>query len=179
MNGAGSVRPHEGGPCRIRRGPPSFTLVEVVLAIGIISFCLIMLVPLIAVGMNTDRMVRQQIIGLSLCRQIESDLRATAPSTNASPLYGIPIPGVGATVTATLYDSYATSATNFGLARQNSSQYLFTIILTGPVAASPNDPVNAQIQASWPAQITPVPQSNPTNVIGSVNLDVAIDRFGS
>jgi len=179
MKAAGSGQPPGGGPFRVRRGAPSFTLVEVVLAIGIISFCLIMLVPLIAVGMNTDRMVRQQIIGLSLCRQIESDLRATAPGTNASPLYGIPIPGVGGTVTATLYDSYATSATNFGLTRQSASQYLFTIILTGPVATSPNDPVNAQIQASWPAQITPIPQGNPTNVVGSVNLDVAIDRFGS
>jgi type II secretory pathway pseudopilin PulG len=169
--------------CRLRGGTAAFSLVEVVMAIGIISFCLLTLVAMVSVGLGANRLVREQVVGLSLCREIESDLKATASTNSVSPLYQIPIPAVGATTTTTRYDSYASSTASFSTTRPTTgSQYRFTITLTGASNTSPNDPVNARIQATWPPQIVPsAPSSlsNPTNVIGTVNLDVAVNRFGS
>lgn len=178
------VKLGQPGSVRFRSKPQrarAFSLVEVVLSLGIVTFCFLVLIALISVGLTNNKLVREQIIALDLCRQIESDMKATAPANSVSPLYGISMPPVGATSTTTLYDSYTATTASFGT-KTASSQYRFTITLTGPPATSPNDPVNAQIQATWPPQIAPLSPSgtgNPTNVIGSVNLDVAINRFGS
>ena len=164
-----------------REGKRAFSLVEIVLAIGVVTFCLLSLLGLISVGLNDNKLVREQIIALNLCRNIESDLRATGPTNTVSPLYGIPIPAAGTSSSTTLYDSYATGTASFG-AMTSASQYRFTITLTGPASGFPNDPVNANIEATWPAQIvpkSPSSTSNPTNVVGTVNLDVAINRVGS
>lgn len=159
----------------------AFSLIEVVLALGIITFSFLILIALISLGLNSNRLAHEQIIALNLCRQIESDLKATPSTNSVSPLYAIAVPSVGVTNTTVLYDSYSSSTTSFGSVATNS-QYRFTITLTGPPTTSPNDPVNAQIQATWPAQVVPLAASatsNPTNVVGTVNLDVAITRFGS
>jgi len=172
---------------RLGFGPRSlaFSLVEVVLSLGIVTFCSLTLIALIPEGLSSNKASREQIIALNLCRNIESDLKSTASTTNSSPLYGITIPAAASVPTTnvtTLYDSYATSANSFSTTRSSSSQYRFTVTLVGPTTSSPNDPVNAKIQATWPPSVTPVAPSslgNPTNTIGTVNLDIAINRFGS
>jgi len=164
----------------------AFSLVEVVLSLGIVTFCSLTLIALIPEGLNANKASREQIIALNLCRNIESDLKATASTSTVSPLFGIAIPAattaIPSTNTVTLYDSYATSTVSFSTTRSSSSQYRFTVTLVGATTSSPNDPVNAKIQATWPssvAPLTPSSESNPTNTIGTVNLDVAINRFGS
>ncbi len=114
---------------------------------------------LIPEGLNANKASREQIIALNLCRNIESDLKATASTTNSSPLYGITIPAASGTVPntniVTLYDSYATSTASFSTTRSSSSQYCFTVTLVGATTSSPNDPVNAKIQATWPSSVVP------------------------
>ena len=164
-----------------RANETAFSLVEMVLAIGVVAFCFLTLFGLISVGMNNNRQVREQITGLNLCRQIELDLKATGPTNFISPLYGITIPASGAVSSTTVYDSYNANTVSFG-AKTASSQYRFTINLAGPPVTSPNNPVNAQIQATWPPQVVPIapsPTSNPTNVIGTVSLETTVNRSGS
>ena len=72
-----------------------------VLALGVVTFCLLTLFGLISVGMNNNRLVREQSIGLNLCSQIELDLKATSPTNFISPLYGITIPAAGAVSSTT------------------------------------------------------------------------------
>ena len=168
-------------PARFRRG--GFSLVEVVFSLGVVTFCSFTLIALIPVGLTANKSAREQISALNLCRNIESDLKATPAGGTKSPLYGITLPGAGATLTPpALYDTYASSTTSFGT-YQPTSQYRFTITLIGPPATSPNDPVIVKIQATWPASVTPAAppagQSSPQNVTGTVNLEVAINRFGS
>jgi uncharacterized protein (TIGR02598 family) len=161
-----------------------FSLVEVVLSLGIVTFCSMTLIALIPVGLNANKLSREQIIALNLCRSIESDLKATPATSTTDPLYGITIPAAGATTTATLYDTYASgTGVSFSTTYKPSSEYRFTVTLTGPPVTSPNDPVNVQIQGTWPALIVPAAplsgQVNPPNVAGTVNLDVVINRIGS
>jgi type II secretory pathway pseudopilin PulG len=166
---------------RARGRVRAFSLVEVVVALGVVTFCLLSLIGLASVGLNSNKLVREQIIALDLCRQIESDLKATGATNTISPLYGIAIPAAGASVTTTLYDTYPSSTTSFGPAQAANSQYRFTVVLNGPATTSPNDPVNANIQATWPPGTTPRAPllGTPTNVIGTINLDVAVNRNGS
>ena len=165
-----------GGGRHFRRRECAFSLVEVVLALGVVVFCLLILIALIPLGLNANRLSREQIIAFDFCGNIESDLRATNATNSTSPLYQISIPGAGASLTNTLYDTYAgTAATNmFGTAPVTTSQYRFTITLTGPTTSHPNDPVLANILASWPPQINPLT----AQPIGKVNLSVAINRVG-
>jgi uncharacterized protein (TIGR02598 family) len=176
ISGSGSRFPSRGW-----KG--GFSLVEVVLSLGIITFCSVTLVALIPVGLNANKASREQITALNLCSSIESDLKATPSTGTKSPLYLIAMPAAGATTTATLYDTYSSSTTSFGTTVQASSRYRFTITLAGPATTSPNDPVNVKIQATWPASVIPATpptgQLNPPNVAGTVNLDVAVNRFGS
>jgi len=174
-------------PCkglRIRGRKRGFSLVEVVLSLGIVIFCSMTLIALIPVGLNANKLSREQIIALNLCRSIESDLKATPSTATTDPLYGISMPAAGATTTSTLYDTYASgTGISFSTTSKPTSQYRFTVTLTGAPTTSPNDPVNVKIQATWPATVTPAApltgQINPPNVVGTVNLDVAINRFGS
>ncbi len=183
MNAVKSPRPFR---ClRFRGGKRGFSLVEVVLSLGIVTFVSVTLVALIPVGLSANKASREQITALNYCRNIESDLKATPASASKSPLYGIDI-SAAAGVT-TLYDNvYTTSGSgmgNFSTTAQSTSQYRFTITPITPPATSPNDPVNVRIQATWPATIVPATpaagQINPPNVVGTVNLDVAVNRFGS
>jgi uncharacterized protein (TIGR02598 family) len=169
---------------RIRGGRRGFSLVEVVLSLGIVTFCSMTLIALIPVGLTANKLSREQIIALNLCRSIESDLKATSSTGTTDPIYGIAMPVAGATGTATLYDTYASgTGVSFSKTYNSTSEYRFTITLTGPPTTSPNDPVNVQIQGTWPAAIVPATpfsgQINPPNVVGAVNLDVTINRFGS
>jgi type II secretory pathway pseudopilin PulG len=168
---------------RCRKRKRGFSLVEVVFSLGVVTFCSFTLIALIPGGLMANKSSREQITALNLCRNLESDLKATAPSSTKSPLYGITLPGAGATLSpAPLYDTYSSSTVSFGT-YQSTSQYRFSITLTGSPTTSPNDPVMVKIQATWPAAVVPAAplagQSNPPNVAGTVNLEVAINRFGS
>src|ERR1700677_1466005 len=97
-----------------RASETAFSLVEMVLALGVVTFCLLTLFGLISVGINNNRLVREQSIGLNLCSQIELDLKATSPTNFISPLYGITIPAAGAVSSTTVYDTYNGNAVSFG-----------------------------------------------------------------
>ncbi len=142
------------------------------MALAVAVFCLLTLLALLPVGLNANRLSRQQIVAFDLCGMIESDLRATSTNT-ASPLYQIKMPTTPAAITSVLYDTYASSAVSFGAASTTSSQYRFTITLTPPATASPSDPVIANITVTWP------PQLNPQMATEKISVCVAINRVGT
>ena len=158
-----------------------FSLVEVVLSMGVVSFCMLTLSALIPLGLNANKVSREQILALNFCRDLESDLKATAATSAATVLYKIPLPATGSQ-TFTLYDCNGTPDTTanntsnlnptFSSTKTATSQYKFTITLAAPAATSPNDPVVANIVVTWPPNATTVP-------VGKVSMNVAINRFGS
>jgi uncharacterized protein (TIGR02598 family) len=151
--------------------------VEVVLAIGVFSFCLLTLIALIPVGLTDNRTSRDRMIAADLCSSLESDLNSTSPSTNASPLnIKFPIPSTATYVSSTtvLYDSYgsASPTATFSTTRAPNSQYCFTVVVTAPPSQSyPTSPVIANIQATWPAAAVP------SKANGTINTSVVINRY--
>ena len=67
------------------RSVRAFTLVEVVLALGIASFCLIVLLGLLPMGLMTAKNTREQTAAASLVEAISTGIRNA--STNSSGIY--------------------------------------------------------------------------------------------
>ncbi len=156
----------------------AFSLVEVVVAIGVFSFCLLTLIALVPVGLTDNRTSHDRMIAADLCTSLESDMRSTASTGTASPINNIKFPTASATETVSatniLYDTYVASSpvATFSGTKSAVSQYCFTIILTSAATNTyPRSPVIANIQATWPAG------ANPSAAAGTVNSSVAIDRY--
>ncbi len=150
-----------------------FSLIEVTIAIGVTAFCLIAIMGLLPVGLNSNRTSIEQTAGTSILTAIASDLRAT-PSTKppgaaaVSVQSGIPIPAnpVAAQSTKTLYfasdGTFSTTATG--------KRYRATItFLVNPGLRSATW---VSIKISWPPSIDPA-TGQPA---GSVATFVTLDR---
>src|SRR5437660_1415580 len=69
--------------------PAGFSLVEVTLALGVAAFCLIALLGLLPLGMQTNQSAVSQTAAASILSSLVADLRATARSNPTSPQYDI------------------------------------------------------------------------------------------
>jgi uncharacterized protein (TIGR02598 family) len=144
----------------------AFSLVEVVLAMGLISFALIILLALLPVGLksNIDSMGESEAV--NLLQALIADRQATAYSTNSS-LYNLPaITNVTSQVTGSLYvmaDSVTTNAQPTA-ARYwvNYTIYPATNIYSGATnypVSGPMQPLSINFKVSWPAAQTNRPSS--------------------
>ena len=169
-----SFRPNRDFP----ENASAFSLVEVVIAIGVFAFCLLTLIALVPVGLTDNRTSHDRMIVADLCTSLESDLRSTVSTGTVSPINNVkfPTPSATASVSATtvLYDVYVAGSptVTFSTTKSSTSQYCFTIVLTSaPTNTYPRSPVVANIQATWPAG------ASPAAAAGAVSTSVAIDRF--
>src|SRR6266480_660531 len=66
-----------------------FSMVEVVLALGVASFCLIAVFGLLPVGVQTNRNATSQTAATGILASVTADLRATASGSVTSAQYQI------------------------------------------------------------------------------------------
>src|SRR5205809_1506701 len=67
----------------------AFSLVEVTLALGVAAFCLIAVLGLVPVGVQTNRNATSQTTATNILSSVVSDIRATLPTANTSAKYSI------------------------------------------------------------------------------------------
>src|SRR5207244_13193607 len=67
----------------------AFSLVEVVLALGVLAFCLIAVFGLMPVGMQTNRNATSQTAATNIIAAIVADLRTTPAAATTSPQFAI------------------------------------------------------------------------------------------
>ena len=67
----------------------AFSLVELVLALGVLAFCLIAVFGLMPVGMQTNRNATSQTAATNIIGGIVADLRATPAAATTSPQFAI------------------------------------------------------------------------------------------
>jgi len=65
-------------PFRVTRGRSAFTLVEVVIALGVTTFCIMVLLALLPVAVSTAQKSRGETRAAYLAEQIVSDLRSSS-----------------------------------------------------------------------------------------------------
>jgi len=167
----------------------AFSLVEVTLALGVVVFCLVTILGLLAVGINSTHSSTVQTSAANILTAVASDLEA-APNVTPSytpasakgtintgghgvslvtPLYGIQLPvnGVAATKPYTLYIGENGQTT----ASAASALYQLNVWITAYNNSAPvHQETFARLLITWPAAAAY------SNAPGYVESVVAINR---
>ncbi len=145
-------------------GPDSkaaaFSLVELVLALGVAAFCLIAVFGLMPVGMQTNRNATSQTAATSIMAVIVADLRTTPAAATTSPQFAITF-GTDKTL---YFDASGQASTSLGA----DSRYQLNIRWN----SAPTGLNYADLKVSWPASVDP----GTTRPSGSVQIFAAFDR---
>ena len=151
----------------------AFSLVEVALALGVAGFCLVAVVGLLPVGLNSTRVAFAQTAATDIITHVLADLRATPASVPpggaaTSAEYSIPIPADaagGSSTTKTLY--FGDSLQQFSFAPQpGTSRYRLTVTFLPP--AGDRTATFVTLQVTWPASSTPA-TANRVQVVAAFN----------
>ncbi|XHR31253.1 MAG: Verru_Chthon cassette protein B [Chthoniobacteraceae bacterium] len=164
-----------------------FTLVEVALALGICTFCLVPLVGLIPVGLNSNRSSIEVTAGASLAASIVADLKTASPSSGtadvASPRLAIVIPGTpGTTQSHTLYfdqNGEITGHLDTDADLSKNPRYRATlkfITPEGSAASAQKMATFVQVLITWPAASDGAAATAPKNYSGSYETVISLDR---
>ena len=140
------------------QGRRAFTLVEVVIALGVTAFCLTVLMGLFALGLNNSRESAEQIQAAHLAQALIDTRRAAPNATIAS----FPLPMMGTNLTANGTAITGTSmidGNGYVTASAQNAQYGLTYTITPPSsgANAPNlalAPVQLYLCLYWPPQTT-------------------------
>ena len=135
---------------------------EVAIALGLVSFCLIAILGLLPAGLNTNKASVQQNAASNLASLIASDLRSTPATTNRSIYYGLELPAGGTGNKSVFLDESGAVASDAA-----SAVFLATVTVVAPpngVTAS-----SARILITWPAAADIVKSSGSFETVIGLN----------
>jgi uncharacterized protein (TIGR02598 family) len=160
-----------------RRKLPGFSLVELTLALGVATFCLLAVFALLPTSLSTNQRTVQQTADTTLARAIAVDLSDTPMTTQNSPRYGITIPTAGtATHTVFLQEDGSLSGTQDSDADPSQNpKYRATIYFVAP-NTSQKTATTARILLTWPALADKSAGATPSNYTGAYEIFTAVNR---
>ena len=138
----------------------AFSLVELVLALGVAGFCFFAVFGLMPVGMQTNRNATSQTAATNIIAGIVADLRATPASATTSPQFAITF-GTDKTL---YFDTSGQASTSL----TTGSRYRLSITWN----SAPTGLHYAALKVTWPAARDPAV----TTPSGSVETFAAFDR---
>ena len=141
-----------------RASAAGFSLVEVTLALGIAAFCLIAVLGLMPVGVQTNRNATSQTAATNIMAAVIADLRATPKTASTSAQFGITF---GSNPPPLYFDGPG----QFSTSLQAGSRYQLNVTWNGSSGLR-----YAHVKVTWPAAATP------GNASGSVDMFAAFDR---
>lgn len=170
-----------------RRG---FSLIEVVLALGIMSFALLSVMALLPIGIKSNKISTEETFAVNLLTTLEEDLRGTHPLANSgnSQIFNLKMPYVltagrpvfnTSLAANTLASGYTIGMTDTGVTSSISAtvrpRYQVSVIYTKIPAAGSLASAEARLIVNWPAlSTTTVSQlTSLSNVEGYVETYVA------
>ena len=159
-----------------RTSQAGFSLVEVVIAIGVAAFCLIPLSGLLLVGTHANQNSSQQTAAVNIGMAVVADLQATPTTTAKSPYYQITISTAASATPTTLYVDENGQAANPSNTLAATSRYRVSLGFTPPPAAAPRASTLVRVMVTWPAQADPTPALWPTAYTGSWETITSLDR---
>ena len=154
------------------RSIAAFSLVEVTLALGIAAFCLIAVIGLVPVGVQTNRNATSQTAATNILSSVIADIRASPPGQGPSARYHISrAKGTGSTV---CFDGQGRSTvlpTNVWTCPTDYYRFRLDVQFANNPAAVVY-PNYFWLKVSWPAASNPI--YNPTiTPSGSVEMVAA------
>ena len=138
----------------------SFSLVEIVLALGVAGFCLVAIVGLMPVGVQTNRNANSQTAATNIMAAIVADLRTTPAAATISPQFAITFD----TEKTLFFGASGQASTSLG----PDSRYRLNITWN----SAPIGLHYAVLKVSWPASVDPA-TATPSGV---VKIFAAFDR---
>lgn len=174
----------------VRHG--GFSLVEVVLALGIASFCLIGLLALLPAGLSSNKDAIQKTIASGFAAEVAADLRNTplvllpsgAQADATSQRFQFTIPGTGKSNTMTdnpqtIYLDESGSAGQVGMTPTTDSRYRVSVGFSPP-STNGYGVTLVRILVTWPALANSNPNTWPAvnngGASGSYEVITALDR---
>jgi hypothetical protein len=161
------------------RTSKGFSLVEVAIATGITTFCLLTLFGLLPIGLNQSHRASVQGRAANLASALNSDIRATplfpAP---ISPLYGfiIPVAGKPESSPQTIYLSIEGHFTKVNEPPTGDEFFRATVWFSAPERANSRNATPVRILVTWPAAADGDPDAIPSHFRGSFEVMTALDR---
>ncbi|HSI82462.1 MAG: hypothetical protein ACAI35_19540 [Candidatus Methylacidiphilales bacterium] len=129
-----------------------FSLVEVTLALGIVTFCLLLLMGLLLVGLNAMKASRDEAAAVNCLEQISDAIRSGLIDTGSSYHAAGAYSGITWTLGSGAVSVPVTnlSAGGFPTSSPTEQQYVGRVELTPP--ADKSSPGTALISVAWPRQ---------------------------
>jgi uncharacterized protein (TIGR02598 family) len=121
-----------------RRAARGFSLIEVVLAIGIVSFCLLALIGLFGLGMNGSRHANDDTFLGSMVTRVAGDLRTQGASFTSGTNYFFDNRGlvVSSVDTTAYYECEVTTQSPTGITATSTNFQTGKMIFTWPVSVA-------------------------------------------
>ncbi len=138
----------------------AFSLLEVVLALGVAGFCLIAILGLLPVGVQTNRNASSQTAVNNIIATVMSDLRTTPAAAVTSPEFAITFDAEK----TLFFDGSGKASPSLS----TDSRYRLNVTWN----AAPTGLHYAVLKATWPAEVDPA--TTPPG--GSVEIFAAFDR---
>ncbi len=138
----------------------AFSLLEVVLALGVAAFCLIAVLGLLPVGVQTNRNASSQTAVSNIIATVVSDLRTTPAAAMTSPEFAITFDAEK----TLFFDASGQASPSLS----TDSRYRLNVTWN----AAPTGLHYAVLKATWPAEVDPA--TTPPG--GSVEIFAAFDR---
>lgn len=139
------------------RRTAAFSLVEVVLALGVASFCLMAVFALLPIGMQSNRAAVGQTASTAILSSVVADLRAT-PAAGSSTQFKI---SKGSTTTL-YFDSEGRASS----AIRADSRYRVTVTFRSP--AFKYSPTFAHVAVTWPAAADPAKAAGQSATLAAI-----------
>ena len=141
-------------------GSAAFSLLEVVLALGVAAFCLIAVLGLLPVGVQTNRNASSQTAVSNIIATVVSDLRTTPAAATTSPEFAITFDAEK----TLFFDASGKASPSLSA----DSRYRLNVTWN----SAPTGLHYAVLKATWPAEVDPA--TTPPG--GSVEIFAAFDR---
>jgi uncharacterized protein (TIGR02598 family) len=162
----------------------AFTLIEVTLALGVASFCLLTVFGLVPVGLNSNQNATQQLGASGIATALSADLRGTPVLNGTTSRFQIPIPVVSGTAQHTVF--FAQNGSPVGgvdpASAPSQARYRATVNIQAedtalpPQGPSPRNKIfKVWVQITWPALADPSPKITPVNFSGSLDSLIALN----
>jgi len=164
-----------------RRG---FSLIEVVTALGIATICLLTLLGLLAVGVNSNKTTIDQSIAVNIAGAVAADLRATPLITQSyntsqtlySPRFRFVLPSSSMQTIYVSDEGTPVTALNANLPAGTAS---FRVTIQGPARPAGTSQRFASpvyILVTWPGQADPTATTWPHAYAGSFQVVTYLDQ---
>jgi uncharacterized protein (TIGR02598 family) len=153
----------------------AFSLVEVALALGIASFCMVTLLALIPLGIQNYHHADAQSAMVNLASMVVRDLQSAPSGASKTPQFNFDFSKAGLQ-TVYVDGSGQASGTSPNVASAPTSLYRISVTLYPPPAATPLAATISTILITSPALADQTPTNPPTNYADRFETTVALNR---